>query len=106
MVAVVLAALVFWSCVFLIYFTARGVSPSEFFAGRYEPYDPRLAQWQKAGKLPGSGLLCEQRLLLPEAREAASYLERQTRYRDPTTLAVVRVDASQRVRRRRIGRGK
>jgi len=106
MVAVVLAALGFWSCVFLIYFTSRGVSPSEFFAGRYEPYDPRLAQWQKADQLLGSELLCEQRLLLPEARQDASYLERQTRYRDPTTLAIVRVDASQRVRRRRIGRGK
>jgi hypothetical protein len=106
MVAVVLAALLFWGCVFMIYFTARGVSPSEFFAGSYEPYDPKLAQWQQTSKDPRSGLLCEQRWLLPDARERASYLERQTRYRDPTTLAILRIDASQRVPRRRLGRGK
>jgi hypothetical protein len=105
MVAVVLAALLFWVGVFMIYFTAQGVSPFAFFAGRFEPYDPALGRWKEIGSDADSGLLCEQRLLLPEGREGASFLVRQTRYRDPETRAVTRVGPAQRIPRRRIGRG-
>ena len=104
MVAVVLAALLFWTCVFLIYFAAQGVSPLEFFAGRYEPHSPELAQWRETGRDERSGLLREQRLLLPDGREGASHLLLQVRYRDPGTRRITAVEPSQRVPRRRVGR--
>src|SRR3954469_23543724 len=101
MVAVVLAALLFWLCVFMIYFTSQGVSPIDFFAGPYAPHDAELAQWKETGQDEG-GLLREPRLLLPEGRESARYLERQPRYRDPRTRAILRTEPAVRVPRRRI----
>jgi hypothetical protein len=103
-VAVVLTALFFWMCVFLIYFTAQGVSPLEFFAGRYEPYDPALGRWQETGRDEDSGLLREERLLLPDGRESASHLLLQVRYREPDTRSITVVEPSRRVNRRRVGR--
>jgi len=103
-VAVVLTALFFWTCVFLIYFTAQGLSPLEFFAGRYEPYDPALARWQETGRDEHSGLLREQRLLLPDGREGAPHLLLQIRYRDPDTRAITVTEPLRRVTRRRVGR--
>jgi len=104
LVAVVLAALLFWACVFLVYFTSQGLSPLEFFAGRYAPYDPELGRWQETGHDERSGLLREQRLLLPDGREGASHLLLQVRYRDPETRQITVVEPSQRVPRRRVGR--
>jgi hypothetical protein len=103
-VAVVVAALLFWCCVFMIYFTAQGVSPVAFFAGRYESYDVSLAEWREVSKDELSGLLREQRWLLPEGREDSSYLELQTRYRDPATRRIALIEASRRIPRRRVGR--
>ena len=101
MVAVVAAALVFWICVFLTYFAAQGISPVDFFLGAYEPYDPQLGKWRVVGADEQSGLLVEERLLLPDGSARASYLERQVRRRDPHTRAIMRVESVVRVRRRR-----
>ena len=101
MVAVVVAALLFWTCVFAVYFTARGISPLDFFAGAYEPYDPRLGQWRACGRDAVTGLIREERLLLPEGRPRASWLEQQVRHRDPKSHAIESVEPSRRVRRRR-----
>jgi hypothetical protein len=105
-VAVVLAALIFWICIFLIYFAAQGVSPLEFFAGHYEPHDPELGRWKETGRDEDSGLVREQRLLLPDGRESAAHLLLQVRYRDPETRQISAVEPAQRVPRRRVGRNK
>lgn len=101
MIAVVVAALVFWICVFAIYFTAQGISPVEFFAGAYEAYDPELGKWRVCGKDALTGLVREERFLLVDGLERAPYLEHQVRHRDPSTQAIAKVDPSRRVPRRR-----
>ena len=103
MVAVVFAALLFWACLFAIYFAAQGISPIELFLGALEPYDSRLGQWQTTGSDPQSGLTREQRLLLPDDRQRSPYLVRQVRYRDATTAEIVRIEPPGRVPRRRTG---
>jgi hypothetical protein len=99
---VVAVALLFWACVFMVYFTSLGTTPVEFFLGRYAPPPADLGIWKEAP--PEHGLACEERYLLPEGGAKAGYLLRQVRYRDPTTGAIVRVDPEQRVPRRRVGR--
>jgi hypothetical protein len=100
--AVVAAALLFWVCVFGIYFTAQGISPLDFFFGAFVPHDPQLAQWRPIGKDPQSGLLREERLLLPEGQPKSRYLERQVRHRDPVTERIVLVEPPSQVRRERV----
>jgi len=100
-VAVVLAALMFWTCVFAAYFTARGISPLDFFLGAYEPYDPELAQWRACGRDEATGVIREERVLLPDGRERAAYLEHQARYRDPVTGKIRSVEPPRRARRKR-----
>lgn len=104
-VLVVGAALVFWACVFAVYFASVGVTPVEFFLGGYEPTPPDLGVWKDAGLDPQQGLLVEERWLLPQDRANARYLLRQVRYREPTTRAIVRAEPEQRVLRQRAGRG-
>lgn len=101
MVAVVLGALMFWVCVFAVYFTAQGISPIEFFAGAYEAYDPELGQWRECAREASTGLVKEERFLLPDGRERASFLEHQVRHRDPATQAIAHVEPPRRIRRRR-----
>lgn len=96
---VVVVALLFWACVFMIYFTAMSTTPSEFFLGRYEPPPADLGSWKGKGT-SREGLLEEERYLMPEAR--AGYLLQQVRYRDPVTRQIVQVDAERRVPRRRV----
>jgi len=93
-----------WTCVFMVYFTAQGVSPVAFFAGGYEPYDPALAQWKELSRDEHSGLVREQRLLLPNGDGGASYLELQIRHRDPATRRIEVVEPPRRIPRRRVGR--
>lgn len=95
-------ALLFWAAVFVIYFTSQGTTPLEFFLGRYE-VPPDLGQWRPTGPLE-QGLQREERYLLPEGRNRASHLLYQVRYREPTTLAIVRVEPERRLPRRRVGR--
>lgn len=102
-IPVVAVALLFWVCVFMIYFTSAGTTPIEFFLGRYEVPPADLGTWKDAG-VDSAGMICEERCLLPGGLARASYLLRQVRYRDPTTRAVVRVEPEQRLPRRRIGR--
>lgn len=103
MIAVVVAAaLLFWVGVFAIYFTSQGISPVDFILRGYEPYDPKLATWQVLGADQKSGLVREERLLLPEGLLNARYLERQVRHRDPSSGRIVSVDPATRVRRRRL----
>ena len=102
---VVIAALVFWAAVFTVYFTSVGVTPSEFFLGRYEPPPADLGTWRGAGVDPVHGLVREERYLLPGGRARASYLLLQVRYRDPRTHAIVRIDPEKRLPRRRVKRG-
>lgn len=99
--AVVAAALLFWVCVFGIYFTAQGISPADFFFGAFVPHDPELSRWRPIGKDPESGLVREERLLLPEGKPNSRYLERQVRHRDPATERVVLVEPTSQVRRER-----
>ncbi len=101
MFAVVAGAVLFWIGVFVTYFTAQGISPVEFFAGAYERYDPHLGQWRTTGIDAHSGQPREERYLLPEAGNGASYLEYQVRYRDPATGAITKVERPRRIRRRR-----
>ena len=100
-VPVVAAALLFWACVFMIYFTSAGTTPLEFFLGRYErPED--LGIWKQCGVDPQLDLVREERVLLPDGRAQASYLMLQVRFRDPHTGAIVRVEPEQRLPRRRV----
>jgi hypothetical protein len=98
---VVLMALLFWVGVFWIYFTAQGLTPGEFFFGRFEPLPDDLGVWQTTGH-DESGLVVEERLLLPGDRPKAKYLVRQVRVRDPVTRAIVRVEPEARIPRRRV----
>lgn len=111
MVLVVGGALLFWICVFLIYFTSQGISPVDFFLGGYEPYDPDLGKWSVIGagrpsppttsETEQGGLVVEERWVLPEGNARAPYLERQVRRRDAATRVIVSVEPAVRVRRRR-----
>jgi hypothetical protein len=100
--AVVLIAVLFWVGVFLVYFTAQGMTPGEFFFGRFEPLPDDLGLWRELGLDEKSGLLGEERLLLPGDRPKAAYLLRQVRFRDPLTRSIVRVEHEQRIPRRRV----
>jgi hypothetical protein len=100
----VAVALLFWSCVFLIYFTAAKTTPLAFFLGRYEPLPADLGSW-KSGGVDSAGVIREERCLLPGDDANASHLLWQVRYRDAGTRAIVRVDPERRVPRRRRGRG-
>jgi len=101
MLAIVFVALLFWSCVFGIYFTARGVSPIDFFIGAREPYDPALGHWRITPSDVQAGVMREERFLLPEGRRNASYLVHQIRYRDIATNAITKVEPTKRIARRR-----
>ena len=100
-VAVVLTALVFWIGVFMVYFTSQGMSPLEHFFGRYEPLPDDLGAWKERGIDEQSGLLREERLLLPPG-STPRYLLLQARYRNPETREIVRVEPEDRVPRRRV----
>jgi hypothetical protein len=99
---VVAAALLFWACVFMVYFTAASTTPIEFFLGRYEALPDDLGVWKTIGSDATLGVIREQRLLLPNARKNARFLLRQTRCRDAVTREIVRVEPEQRVPRRRV----
>ena len=99
---VVFAALVFWAAVFAIFFTSQETTLPEFLFGRYEPLPEDLNQWSEAELEDGSGLLREQRLVLPTGRSGGPFLLRQVRYRDPTTRRIVRSCPEERVRRQRL----
>jgi hypothetical protein len=101
MTAVVVAALIFWTCVFLIYFASQGISLLDFFAGSYEPYDPGLAEWRPVEGVTEPGQIVEERWILPDANARASYLEHQVRHRDAHTRAIVSVEPVRRVTRQR-----
>jgi hypothetical protein len=101
MVAIVAVALLFWTCVFGIYFSARGVSPLDFFVGAREPYDPALAHWRATQTDAPPGLIREERFLLPEGRKNAAYLEHQVRYRDIASRAITKVEPPKKMARPR-----
>lgn len=101
MVAVVAGALIFWTCVFLVYFTSQGISPVDFFIGGFEPYDPERGRWKVIGTEQESGAVVEERWLLPGGSARSPDLERQVRRRDPATGAILSVARSERVRRPR-----
>jgi hypothetical protein len=100
-VPVVAAALVFWICVFMVYFTAAGTTPREFFFGRYEPPPHDLGRWKEVGAGAKGELVREERYLLPHGRSSRHLLQ-QVRYRDPLTREIVRIEPEKRVARRRI----
>jgi hypothetical protein len=99
---VVFIALLFWAGVFMVYFTAQGTTPLEFFLGNYEPLPDDLGKWRAVQHGGAAGLVREERLLLPDAREGAPHFLKQVRYRDAATAEVVRVEPEERVRRRRV----
>jgi hypothetical protein len=99
---VVLTALVFWAGVFAVFFTSQGTNLVEFLLGPYEPLPDDLNKWVTAGIEEQSGLVREERVLLPAGRDGGPVLLRQARFRDPTTRAIVRVRPEERVRRRRV----
>jgi hypothetical protein len=100
-IPVVAAALVFWVCVFMVYFTAAGTTPLEFLFGRYEPPPHDLGRWKEIGAAAKSELVREERYLLPNGR-SSGYLLQQVRYRDPATREIVRIEPEKRVARRRV----
>ena len=100
--AVVLSALLFWCAVFTIFFATQGTNPLEFFLGRYEPLPADLGQWRQLGRDPQTGLLREERLLLPSGRPNAARFVHQVRLRDPLTREILRVEPERHVRRRRV----
>jgi hypothetical protein len=100
--AVVLSALLFWCCVFAVFFATQETSALEFVLGRYEPLPAHLGQWQELGVDGQTGLLREERFLLPSGRPNAGHLLHQVRLRDPETQTIVRVERERRVRRRRV----
>ena len=100
-IPVVAAALVFWVCVFMVYVTAAGTTPREFFFGRYEPPPHDLGTWKQVGADAPGELVCEERYLLPNGR-SSSHLLRQVRYRDPVTREIARIGPEKRVARRRV----
>jgi len=99
---VVLAALLFWICVFAVYFTSQGTTAGEFLFGKYEPLPDDIGVWKQIHGDQTLGLIQEERLLLPGGRTGAGHLLYQVRYRDPATRDIVRVEPERRIRRRRI----
>jgi hypothetical protein len=100
-IPVVAAALLFWVCVFMVYFTAAGTTPREFFFGAYEAPPADLGQWKEVALDVAAGLLREERFLLPDG-ERSRYFVQQARYRDRRTKKIVRIEAEKRVPRRRV----
>jgi hypothetical protein len=100
-VPVVAAALLFWVCVFMVYFTAAGTTPREFFFGAYEAPPPDLGHWKEVAVDVVAGLLREERYLLPNG-ERSRYFVQQARYRDRLTRKIVRIEPEKRVPRRRV----
>jgi len=99
---VVLTALLFWGAVFIVYFTMQGTTFLEFLLGRHEPLPGDLGRWREVGVDSRTGLLREERLLLPSDQLNARWLLHQVRHRDPATRAIVEVDPERRIRRRRV----
>lgn len=100
-IPVVAAALLFWGCVFMVYFTASGTTPREFFLGRYQALPEDLGRWKEVASDERSDLLREERCLLPNGK-ASPYLLQQVRYRDPVTRKIVRIGPEKRIVRRRV----
>ena len=100
-VPVVAAALLFWVCVFMVYFTAAGTTPLEFFFGAFEAPPPDLGQWKEVATDGVAGLLREERWLLPDGRRSRCLVQ-QARYRDVTTRKIVRIEPEKRIPRRRV----
>jgi hypothetical protein len=98
---VVGVALLFWACVFMVYFTSVSTTPLEFFLGRFEPPPENLGVWSRAG-VDASGQFREERWLLEGGRRRAGHLLHQVRYRDPATGRILRVEPERRVRRKRV----
>jgi hypothetical protein len=99
---VVAVALLFWVCVFMVYFTSVDTTPLEFFLGRFEPPPASLGVWTAAGVDAPSGQLREERWLLHGGRPRSAYLLHQVRYRDVATGRILRVEPERRVRRKRV----
>jgi hypothetical protein len=99
-VFVVLSALVFWAGVFAVYFVSQGTSPLEYLFGQLEPLPDDLNQWR--ARTDESGLVREERLLLPANESGGSTFVCQVRYRNPLSGEIVRVEPEQRVKRRRV----
>jgi hypothetical protein len=99
---VVLAALLFWVAVFTVYFAMQGTTLLEFLFGRYEEPPSDLGTWRELDPDPRTGLLREERLILPSGKPNAGWLLHQVRHRDPITRAIVQVEGERRVRRRRV----
>lgn len=99
---VVAVALLFWACVFMVYFTSVDTTPLEFFFGRFEPPPVSLGVWTAVGVDASSGQLREERWLLQGGRPRAGYLLHQVRYRDVATGSILRVEPERRVRRKRV----
>jgi hypothetical protein len=90
-VPLVLTAILFWGAIFLVFFSAEGTSPLDFLLGAYEPLPDDLGEWRKLGPDEPSGLLREERWLLPGTDARASSLVRQVRFRHPETGTIVEV---------------
>lgn len=99
---VVFVALLFWACVFMVYFATQGTTPLEYLLGRFEPLPPDLGRWKECGVDPATGLLREERVVLPGGKPSSGQLLHQVRFRDPETRSIERVGPEVRVRRRRV----
>lgn len=100
-IPVIAAALVFWVCVFMVYFTAAGTTPREFFFGRYEAPPPDLGRWKEVSRDERAQLLGEERYLLPDG-PGSRHLLQQVRYRHSMTGKIMQIEPEKRVARRRV----
>lgn len=85
-----------------MFFATQRINPLEFFFGRYEPLPAELGAWREIGRDEQSGLVREERFLLPNGRPNARRLLHQVRLRDPATRTIVHVEPERRVPRRRV----
>jgi hypothetical protein len=99
---VVFTAVVFWCGVFMVFFTAEGTTPWDFFLGRFEPPPSDLGTWRESGSDRTSPLMLDESHLFPRGDTDASVLLYQVRYRDRVTREIVRVEPEKRIRRRRV----
>ncbi len=100
MAVAVLVVVLFWGTIFVVVLAVKGLTPFEFFFGRYEDLPDDLGAWKETGPEDTAGVR-EERLLLPPGGASSGHLLQQVRYRDPLTREIVRIEPERRVRRAR-----
>jgi hypothetical protein len=96
-----LTAVLFWIAVFLTLFGAQGTASLDFLLGRYEELPSDLGVWSESGVDERTGLVREERYVLPGENMASKHLFHQVRYRNPETRSIVSTEPERKVLRAR-----